>query len=146
MKGRVAFPLATFFFALLAAAPACGQQDPNLERGLKPYGSYEGGNIDAISMTNGNLTIFLPFWSYPQRGSKLRMNYRLRYNNKGWEIRTQCSPVTGDCWDYWFWRGKGVELVQDQGLKLTSRNVEVHPNIWVLVKTVDTQVRVAHPS
>src|SRR5712675_2313760 len=68
-----------FFFAMVASA----QNDVNLDQGLKPYGSYMGGNIDTVSLTNGNLMLHIPLVSYPQRGGRLSLAFYLRYNNKG---------------------------------------------------------------
>ena len=42
---------------LLSCLSALAQGNPNLENGLKPYGSYEGGNIDSI-----NMAIAMPPW------------------------------------------------------------------------------------
>ena len=64
--------------ALLCSSSAA-QNLPIEERGLKPYGSYEGGNLDSINMANGSLTLHIPFWSYPQRGGKLRLNYFINF-------------------------------------------------------------------
>lgn len=62
---------------------ATAQNDVNLDQGLKPYGSYMGGNIDTVSLTNGNLMLHIPLVSYPQRGGRLTLAFYLRYNNKG---------------------------------------------------------------
>lgn len=74
----VLIPL-TFAVSILASA----QNDVNSDEGLKPYGSYMGGNIDTVSLTNGNLTLHIPLFSYPQRGGRLNLSFYLRYNNKG---------------------------------------------------------------
>jgi RHS repeat-associated protein len=55
--------------------------DPTLERGLKPYESFEGGAIDSISTNNGNLNLHIPLVSYPQRGGKLHFGFYLKYDN-----------------------------------------------------------------
>src|SRR5581483_901280 len=80
------FVLVCFFLAVLAAAPCLAQTSPNLEQGFKPYGSYQGGNIDSVSLTNGNVILHIPIVSYPQRGGKLRLNFMALYNNKGWTV------------------------------------------------------------
>lgn len=69
-----------FSLVLLGCIPMQAQ-DPTLERGLKPYGAFEGGSIDSVSMTNGNLNIHIPLVSYPQRGGKLHLAFFLRYIN-----------------------------------------------------------------
>jgi len=45
-----------------------GQDSPNMEQGIKPYGSYHGGDLDSVNLLNGNLTLHIPLISYPQRG------------------------------------------------------------------------------
>lgn len=60
---------------------ALGQSLSGLEQGIKPYGSYEGGDIDSVSMVNGSLTLNIPLLSYPQRGGNLHLGFRLVYLN-----------------------------------------------------------------
>src|SRR5260370_10390899 len=68
-----------------ACAPLLAQIGPALEQGLNPYQLYEGGQIDRIGVTNGNLYIHIPLLNYPQRGI-LRLSFSLQSNNKGWAI------------------------------------------------------------
>jgi hypothetical protein len=86
------------FFPLSARLAA--QSNPNLDTGLKPNGSYEGGNIDSISLSNGNLTVHIPLFSYPQRGS-IPANLNLSYNNKNWYAFQWCQNAI--CHDQWRW-------------------------------------------
>jgi RHS repeat-associated protein len=72
--------------------------DADLEQGLKPYGAYHGGDIDAVNMANGNLTVRIPLYSSPQRGG-LKLGYTLLYNAKHYYNRTFCDSL-GDCTDY----------------------------------------------
>jgi hypothetical protein len=39
-----------------------GQTTPDLEAGLKPYGSYHGGDIDTVNLATGNLTFIFPLF------------------------------------------------------------------------------------
>jgi len=56
-------------------------QDPaGLEQGLKPYGSYDGGDLDSISLVNGGLDLHIPLVSYPQRGGKLNISFTVGFN------------------------------------------------------------------
>jgi RHS repeat-associated protein len=69
-----------------------------VEQGIKPYGSYEGGNFDSVSMVNGSLTLNIPLVSYSQRGGKLQMAFRLVYNNPWLQpFATNCNPYTKFC-------------------------------------------------
>jgi len=93
--------------ALLSAlcSTANAQSNPNLETGLKPSGSYEGGNIDSISLTNGNLSLHIPLFSYPQRGS-IPANLNLSYNNKNWYVFQWCQNAI--CHDQWRWNTRSL--------------------------------------
>ena len=107
----------TILIALLFAFTlgATAQSNPNLETGLKPNGSYEGGNIDSISLTTGNLTLHIPLFSYPQRGS-LPGDIHLSYNNKNWYVFQWCQNAI--CHDEWRWNPRtlyGVFTNMDGG-------------------------------
>lgn len=69
------------------------QDISGLEQGLKPYGSYHGGDIDSISMVNGSLSVHIPLVSYPQRGGKLHVDYSIIYNTPSISAKysTRCS-------------------------------------------------------
>ncbi|HKR96168.1 MAG TPA: hypothetical protein VJW55_12425, partial [Candidatus Angelobacter sp.] len=79
---------------------AVAQNDPTLDIGLKPYGSYHGGDLDSVNLSNGNLTLHIPLVGYPQRGS-LGYTPRIIYNNKGWSVVPNCNSKTGVCSPYW---------------------------------------------
>lgn len=83
-------------------------------QGLLPYNAYSGGNIDSVSMSNGNLIVHIPLISYPQRG-KVTLSYSLIYNNKNYTPNTMCTPL-GDCTVYYWLKPLlilGVHAVQD---------------------------------
>src|SRR5579871_6321933 len=66
------------------------QSAPNLENGFKPYGSYDGSNMDTINLQNGNLMLHLPVYpEAPQRG-KMDLNYLLYVTSKNWV--KGCTP------------------------------------------------------
>lgn len=77
--------IALVFTVVCLNLVAHAQVDPNIEQGMKPYGSYEGGSMDSVSLTNGNLTIHQPLWSAPQRGD-LAMSVEMAYNNKQFTV------------------------------------------------------------
>jgi hypothetical protein len=75
-------------FTIAVLTLACvAQDDPNLEQGMKAYGSYHGGNIDTVSLTNGNLMVQIPLFSTAQRG-KVPVEYVILYNNKSWGTKS----------------------------------------------------------
>jgi len=92
-------------FVAILPARLVAQSNPNLETGLKPNGSYEGGNIDSISLTNGNLSVHIPLFSYPQRGS-IPANRNLSYNNKNWYVFQTCQNAI--CTDQWRWNTRAL--------------------------------------
>ncbi len=88
----------TFVFLLARALPLKAQTLAGVEQGIKPYGSYEGGDIDSVSMANGSLTLNLPLISYPQRGGKLNVGFNLVYANpwlQPWA--SHCNPFNHFC-------------------------------------------------
>jgi RHS repeat-associated protein len=73
-------PVFSILSLLAIIAPLVrAQSDPNLEIGLKPFGAYQMGNIDNVSLGNGSLAVDIPLISYPQRGGKLKLDFSLHY-------------------------------------------------------------------
>jgi RHS repeat-associated protein len=93
----------TSLLSLWLGLSAFAQQNPNLETGFKPYGSYEDGAIDTVSLTNGNLIVHIPLWSYPQRGSVKRNITAFWTNNKHFWVFQSCNRF-GICTDSWKWQ------------------------------------------
>jgi RHS repeat-associated protein len=85
--------------ALFACVSISNAQDlSGVEQGIKPYGSYKGGDIDSVSMVNGSLTLSLPVVSYPQRGGILHVGFRLQYANPWLQpFAGNCNPFTHFC-------------------------------------------------
>src|SRR5262249_51162448 len=111
-------------FALLillpCACPAVRAQSasPDSEGGLPPFVSTHGGDIDSISLGNGNLTIRIPLMSFPQRG-KLRLEFDLIYNGGGFSLGSSPNPPYRKI----VYGGNGVHIVDDQrlfGIKTTD--------------------------
>ena len=71
----------------LAPQPALAQDDPvNRARGLSANAAYLIGDIDAINLYNGNLTVALPLGgSYPV-GGPLSYGLALHYNSGVWNL------------------------------------------------------------
>ncbi len=90
------FLLQSLLFVLLLNLLAANAQDlAGLEQGIKPYGSYEGGDIDSISMVNGGLTLRIPLISFPQRGGRLHFGVSVIYNNPIYTLLD--NRVNGRC-------------------------------------------------
>jgi RHS repeat-associated protein len=75
--------------------PVFAQDDPNFETGLKPFGSYHGGDIDTINLMNGNMSLKIPLISYPQRGGKLKLDFVMFYKNLGEYYDISCNSDYG---------------------------------------------------
>jgi len=86
MSRIVLIMLATFVLNFATSA----QQDPNFEIGIKPFGSYGGGNIDSINLGTGSLGVDIPIISYPQRGGKLKLGFSVHYFNGSVSGSVQC--------------------------------------------------------
>ncbi len=80
MKSRFHALLITGF--LLVSFQLRAQETFDMQRGLTPYGSFKGGDLDSVNMVNGNVSLHIPILSYPQRGKSLRLNYNIYYNDK----------------------------------------------------------------
>ena len=86
--------------ACLGSGAAQAQTNPNLEIGFKPFGSYDGTDIDSVNLYTGDLTVHIPLFSYPQRGT-LRSESVMSLNTKMFKVFQNCNHVTGVCNDSW---------------------------------------------
>ncbi|HET9182944.1 MAG TPA: RHS repeat-associated core domain-containing protein [Candidatus Angelobacter sp.] len=74
---------------------ALAQSSPDLEQGMKAFGSYSGGGIDHVSLSNGNVFVQANLFAYSQRGGELAYPVILQYNNKNFSMyQTPCLPGT----------------------------------------------------
>jgi RHS repeat-associated protein len=85
---------------LLHPSSSIAQTNPNLAIGLTPYQSYDAGNVDSVSLLNGNLYVHIPLVSYPQRGS-LNFGYAITYNDKNWYVWQICNDKQNPCTLQW---------------------------------------------
>lgn len=115
---RVRVVLLSILF-LVNALYAHGQDPAGLEQGIKLFGSYDGGNIDTVSMVNGSLSLHIPLVSYPQVGGKLKVGFSIIYSTP---ILTpsgrQSCNIAGECFpagvSYNLTR-RGITIVPDFG-------------------------------
>ena len=138
----------TFALVIFCARGSRAQQEPNLERGYKPFGSYQGGDIDSVNLMNGNVVIHKPLRSYQQRGSKLGIDYSFRYNNKGFEISEFCDSFDA-CTDQWVLPefGNGVEVIEDHdqiGGSYQLIQSVFNSNDWVVIPYFSTSDGAQH--
>lgn len=107
-----------FAVALLAlAAPqAKGQTLPDVEQGLKPFDTFEGTDIDSVSMTNGKVSLHIPLFSYAQRGGKLKLDFSIIYNDQGWSLKTGPNNTLISSW----LSAQGVYVDESQDMSIYS--------------------------
>jgi hypothetical protein len=124
MKSRCIFVATLLAVAYINAANAQTQSQLYVanEQGLLPYGSYQGGNVDAVDLKNGNLTIRIPLFSIAQRG-KLSLSYSLVLNNEAYSTAESCYTADGSCFDYPVRNADiGPDIVMDQAIVLRASN------------------------
>ncbi|MCU1304991.1 MAG: hypothetical protein JWQ87_5275 [Candidatus Sulfotelmatobacter sp.] len=86
-----------FFPRLVCAQTASTTPSLDLQTGVSQYGSYHGGNIDTIDLSNGHLMVDIPLISYPQRGGHLKLGWVLHYTNTGIYTPGSFPTLTGCC-------------------------------------------------
>ena len=122
MEAKIWFRTVAVFF--LWCGLLFSQDNPNTESGLKPYGSFHGGDIDSISLTSGNVMLHIPLLSYPQRGSDLRAGFFLELSSKAsWHVERNGTNAQNYTY-HWVWGGAkgispGVTLAMDQGISVS---------------------------
>jgi RHS repeat-associated protein len=69
---------------MLSSLFAAAQEPFDVQKGLTPYGSYKGGDIDTVNMMNGNVAVHIPLISFPGRGKfqSLNSGYIIHNNDK----------------------------------------------------------------
>jgi RHS repeat-associated protein len=77
------------------------------QAGEQAYMSYHGGDIDSIGLSNGALSLKLPFLSYPQRG-KLHVSFDLMYHDSQQHQGYLCINAGGKQTCTWTWGYGGV--------------------------------------
>ena len=124
---RTVFALVSLFFWSTAHG-----QLPSV--GIDPSSSYQSGEIDSVDLSSGNVNVHIPLIGFPQRGSKLRLNFMVRYNQPLWTVYIDASNPIAQTYDGHWVLGNaqyyaltpsstllsplGVGVVRDQGLSL----------------------------
>jgi hypothetical protein len=108
---------------LCGAASLLGQTPIDMGNGFKPWGSYDGSNLDSVNLENGNLLLHVPIIpTYPQRGS-LAPQLVLYVSSHGWQKKCLAgSPPTANC--YWANGGTGLDF-QYAGTMSVQRSIQV---------------------
>lgn len=108
-------PLWTLYILMLFATVTMGFGQAVNEQGIKPYGSYQGGDLDDINVSNGHLELHIPLLEYPQRGH-LKLNFIARYHNAVWLQKKDCaSGGVTLCLNEWnFDQSPGIQVITEQ--------------------------------
>jgi hypothetical protein len=128
---------------LLSVATTCmAQVNPNLENGVKPFGSYDASKIDSVNLTNGALQVKIPLFSVPQRGI-IGSNTSLELFSKTWIIKQICNTITQTCKGYWqstkpagSTSGSGILLITDGIPGMTTAAVKINPAYTTYFRTI----------
>src|SRR5437899_1784391 len=79
------FVSVTVFFSLSHSAFAQGLDlSPSAQTGRLPFASYSDGDIDSVSIYNGNVSLDIPLLALP--GRELSTGLRLTYNSQKWQL------------------------------------------------------------
>ena len=106
---RVVKRVARITWVLAACAAISGtlqearaQTNPNLDAGLHPFASYDSSQFDHVNLQNGQLSLRIPLFSYPQRGD-FNVTVVLMLGSQRWTNREYgCSNFDGgDCLGKW---------------------------------------------
>jgi RHS repeat-associated protein len=99
------------------AATICAFGQAANEQGIKPSGSYHGGDIDSVNVSNRHLELRIPLLGYPQRGNALKLNFVARFHNAVWNERTDCAATTNICIHIWeFDDQPNVQIANETGV------------------------------
>src|ERR1700722_10930497 len=137
-----------YILMLLALAPfTCSafaqlNNDPTIETGMKAYGSFEGGSIDSISTTNGNLNLHIPLVSFPQIGGNLHLGFYVNLSNGNYQYTpntvSSCTQSPYVCEYGTYDNGSFVSIVPDFGLTAYVSGVIPPPyGAYAEIKTPD---------
>ncbi|WP_187143387.1 RHS repeat-associated core domain-containing protein [Terriglobus albidus] len=117
--------------SLLGYSATCFAQYDYLPKvGIKDFATYQQSSIDSVDLDTGNVNLHIPLLGFPQKGSKLRLNFIVRYNEPQWFSAIGMplyNPTIGGYSAAGFWKLKdfnnprplGVDVVRDQAVTST---------------------------
>ena len=83
--------LVGFILLTCLSQSALGQQS---ETGIPPFGTFQGGGVDLVSLENGNPHIEIPILSVPPRAGP-DVTYNFLYDLGSWEIDDSPMDTNG---------------------------------------------------
>jgi RHS repeat-associated protein len=94
-------------------------QSASMAPDARPYGTFDGSDIDSISTVNGGLQLNIPLWSVRQRGN-LSLSFALRYNSPNYYVTQNCAVPIQPCWNYYQSTASGVYVSANTDVSITS--------------------------
>ncbi len=85
---------------LLAVQPTSAQDLENFAKGFTPEKAYAVGDLDNVSLFNGNLTVAIPIGQEYPVGGGFSYRFTLHYNSNAWTYETNTVP-SSDPNRYW---------------------------------------------
>ena len=119
---------------------ATAQTDPALEAGLKPFGVYQGGDIDVINTSTGKLHVHIPLFSYPQLGGRLHVDYFIDYDSAAYqEVIVQGHDIYNQITGVFLQKGAWVQTDAAPGLTSSEVFTGSQNNVYVgtIVNVID---------
>jgi RHS repeat-associated protein len=101
--------LAVAVLCLAISGLSNAQDDSILGMGFTPFGSYHGGDVDSVNLSNGFLNLHIPLVSVPQRGA-IRYEPQVIYRPAQWSIQSHCD-TENSCTAFWIYRAEGLRLL-----------------------------------
>ena len=96
--------------SVLSAAPAAAQENPDVARGFSAEKLYQFGEVDAVNLFNGNLTLALPLGPGYSAGGNLSYSLTLTYNSNVWRFGERTWKQYGAGGNYQLVTSKVAEL------------------------------------
>ncbi len=135
-------------FVALAAVPASLSQEPAAtETGEKPFGSFDGTNVESVNLENGQLVLHTPLYSLPERG-QLALSFSITYQDLVYAFNETCAPLGGDC--RFSLRPNpgttyGVQITLDQGVqKVTGTDTQITSTLYAEAYALTDMQDTAH--
>src|SRR5579864_1680692 len=93
--------------SLMVSAACFGQTPTDVGNGFKPYGSYEGGSLDSVSLEDGNVILHAPVVpGTSERGGQLGPQLMLYMSSKNFSEHCDLMPNPANC--FWAYGGTGI--------------------------------------
>jgi len=125
---RLRFLLVAWLFSALLAF---GQTHPNLDRGFDPAKVYQFGEVDAVDLYNGHLTLTIPLGPRYPVSERLSYGLTLTYNSNIWAYESWPATDSYSCTAALPKRASDLDWNAGLGFSLTLGDLIYRSNIGV---------------